>query len=48
MTLLLGAAAVALPAALAIPVLLFTLIGPVVMGVFLLNRARGRAALESH
>jgi hypothetical protein len=48
MALLLGAAAMALPSALTIPVLLFTLIGPVVMGVFLLNRARGRAALESH
>ena len=48
MALLLGAAAMALPSALTIPVLLFTLIGPVVMGVFLLNRARGRAALERH
>ena len=48
MALLLGAAAMALPSALTIPVLLFTLIGPVVTGVFLLNRARGRAALERH
>lgn len=48
MALLLGAAAMALPAALAIAVLLFSLVGPVVVGVFLLNRARGRAALEGH
>jgi len=48
MALLLGAAAMALPSALTIPVLLFTLIGPVVMGVFLLNRARGRATLDDH
>ena len=48
MVLLLGAAAMALPAALTLPVLLFALIGPVVMGVFLLNRACGRPALEGH
>ncbi|NMM33617.1 MAG: hypothetical protein HHJ13_06400 [Phycicoccus sp.] len=46
MALLLGAAAMALPSALTIPVLLFALLGPVVMGVFLLNQARGRVALE--
>jgi hypothetical protein len=48
MALLLGAAAMALPSVLTIPVLLFTLIGPVVVAVFLLNRARGRVALEDH
>lgn len=48
MALLLGAAAMALPSALTIPVLLFALIGPVVVGVFLLNRARGRDVFEDH
>ena len=48
MALLLGAAAMALPPALAIAILLFSLIGPVVMGVVLLNRARGRTALGDH
>lgn len=48
MALLLGAAAVALPAALAIAVLLFSLVGPVVVAIVLFNRARVRAALEDH
>ena len=48
MALLLGATAVALPPALAIAVLLFSLIGPVVVAIVLLNRARGRASLEGH
>jgi len=46
MALLLGAAAMALPSVLTIPVLLFTLVGPVVMAVFLLNQARGRTTPE--
>jgi len=46
MALLLGATAVALPPALAIAVLLFSLIGPVVVAIVLLNRARGRTAIE--
>jgi hypothetical protein len=48
MALLLGATAVALPPALAIAILLFSLIGPVVVAIVLLNRASGRAALEGH
>ena len=38
----------ALPPAVAIAVLLFVLIAPVVVAIVLLNRARGRAALEGH
>jgi uncharacterized membrane protein len=46
LALFLGAAAVALPQALGIAVLLFVLIGPLVVAIVLLNRARRRAALE--
>jgi hypothetical protein len=42
--LVLGAAAFALPRAVGISVLLFVFLAPLVVAIFLLNRARGRAA----
>ena len=48
LALFLGAAAVALPQALGIAVLLFVLIGPMVVAIVLLSRARGRVAHNDH
>jgi uncharacterized membrane protein len=48
LALFLGAAAVALPQALGIAVLLFVLIGPLVVAVVLLRRARDRLAPKDH
>ena len=48
LALLLAPVALALPQALAVPVLLFVLIAPVVVAIVLLIRARGRTALEDH
>ena len=48
LVLFLGAAAVALPQALGIAVLLFVLIGPMVVAIVLLSRARGRVAHNDH
>jgi uncharacterized membrane protein len=48
LALFLGAAAVALPQALGITVLLFALIGPLVVAVVLLSRARGRLDPKDH
>ena len=48
LALLLGPVAFALPQALAVPVLLFVLIAPVVVAIVLLKRARGRTAFEDH
>jgi hypothetical protein len=47
LALVLGAVAMALPPALGIAALLFVFIGPVVVGIVLLNRARVRAAREN-
>jgi hypothetical protein len=44
LALFLGAAAVALPQAIGIGLLLFVLIGPFIVGIFLLSRARSRVA----
>jgi uncharacterized membrane protein len=48
LALFLGAAAVALPQALGIATLLFVLLGPFVVAIVLLSRARGRVAPKQH
>jgi hypothetical protein len=41
---LIGAAAIALPPALGIPILIFVLMAPIVVAIVLINRARARTA----
>jgi uncharacterized membrane protein len=45
LALLIGAAAIALPPALGIPILIFVLMAPIVVAFVLINRARARTAL---